>query len=79
MPGRISSPNPGSGSDGCFATLSDILDEDGGVGGQRDKKGRTRQVDNPSVGPNGAVCSCCVRIGGGRPNKVPILADNIDR
>ncbi|KAF7424928.1 hypothetical protein PC9H_010239 [Pleurotus ostreatus] len=38
MPGHISSPNPGSGSDGCFATLSDILDEEGGVEGRRDKK-----------------------------------------
>ncbi|KDQ22981.1 hypothetical protein PLEOSDRAFT_172212 [Pleurotus ostreatus PC15] len=53
MPGHISSPNPGSGSDGCFATLSEILDEEGGVEGQRDKKRWTRQGDSPSVGPNG--------------------------
>ena len=32
MPGHISSPNPGSGSDGCFAALSEILDEEGGAG-----------------------------------------------
>ncbi|KDQ32232.1 hypothetical protein PLEOSDRAFT_165485 [Pleurotus ostreatus PC15] len=29
---HILSPNPGSGSDGCFAALSEILDEEGGTG-----------------------------------------------
>ncbi|KAG9222004.1 hypothetical protein CCMSSC00406_0009212 [Pleurotus cornucopiae] len=32
MPRHILSPNPGSGSDGCFAALSEILDEEGGTG-----------------------------------------------
>ncbi|KDQ29918.1 hypothetical protein PLEOSDRAFT_165612 [Pleurotus ostreatus PC15] len=53
MPGHISSPNPGSGSDGCFATLSEILNEEGGMEGQRDKKRWTRQGDSPSEHPNG--------------------------